>query len=90
MRDIDQIIASLSTELPRIRPQRLEVSHPGADDDGLWFLRIPGRKGDVQVESSYGTCPFLIEADFMEERFMGKDVDEVIRIVCDLLDTGRC
>jgi hypothetical protein len=79
MRYIDRIIARLSLELPGIRIQQLEVSHPGADDDGLWFMRVPGRNGEVQVESSYGSCPFLIEADCTDPRFTGEDGDEVVR-----------
>jgi len=51
-------------------------------------MRVPGRKGEVQVESSHGSCPFLIEADFTEERLTGELVDDVARIVSDLLD--RC
>jgi len=88
MRDIDRIIARLSAELPGIRIQQLEVLYPGADDDGLWFMRLPGRKGEVQVESSSGSCPFLIEADCTDERFTGHDVGETVRIVRDLFD--RC
>jgi hypothetical protein len=88
MRDIDRIIERLSIQLPEIQIRQLEVSHPGIDDDGVWFMRLPGRKGEVQVESSSGSCPFLIEADCTDEKFTGENVDGVVQTVCDLF--GRC
>jgi hypothetical protein len=80
-RDIDQIIERLKAELPGVQVTQLQVSHPGADDDGLWFIKIPGRDGGVQIESPDGICPFLIESDFSEEAFYGHSVDEVVSTV---------
>jgi hypothetical protein len=80
-RDIDQIIERLKAELPGVQVTQLQVSHPGADDDGLWFIKIPGKDGDVQIESSHGTCPFIIESDFSRETFHGHSVDEVVSTV---------
>jgi hypothetical protein len=80
MRDIEHIIERLKAELPGVQVTQLHVTH-SADDDGLWFIKIPGRHGKVQIESPYGTCPFLIESDFSDERFNGHTVDEVISIV---------
>ena len=80
-RDIDQIIERLTNEFPGIQVTQLQVSHPGADDDGLWFIRIPGRDQEVQIESQHGSCPFLIESDFSTERLHGHSVDEVISAV---------
>jgi len=77
-RDIDQIIERLKVELPGVQVTQLQVSHPGADDDGLWFIKIPGRGGDVQIESSHGTCPFLIASAFSDERFKERTIDEVV------------
>ena len=56
-RDIDHIIERLKAELPGVEVTQLKVKHP-ADDDGLWFIKIPGRSGNVQIESSDGSCPF--------------------------------
>ncbi len=80
-RDIDTIIERLKAELPGVRIAQLQVARPGADDDGLWFITIPGRAGEVQIESSHGSCPFLIESDFNAERFHGRTVDEVVQTV---------
>jgi len=64
VRDIDQIIAELSQEHPEIAVRQLEVTHPGVDDDGIWFFTYPGRLEEVQLESSSGALPFLIESNY--------------------------
>jgi hypothetical protein len=63
MRDVDQIIHSIMNVCPTVKVRQLNVSHPGADDDGLWFFNWPGSEFEVQIESSNGICPFLIETD---------------------------
>jgi hypothetical protein len=80
-RDIDLIVEQLTTNIPGIHIEQLKVTHPGADDDGLWFINIHGQEGEVQIESSEGTCPFLIESDFNNERFYGHTVEEVITTI---------
>jgi len=42
-RNIDHIIERLKTELPGVQVTQMQVAHPGADDGGLWFVRIPGQ-----------------------------------------------
>jgi hypothetical protein len=81
LRDIDQILELLRREIPGVEITQLQVSHPGADDDGLWFVRVPGRKEEVQIESSSGNCPFLIESDFSTDRHYGRSVYEVVGTV---------
>jgi hypothetical protein len=80
-RDIDRIIERLKAEIPDVHIGQLQVSHPGADDDGLWFIEVPGRTEKVQVESSNGECPFLIESDFSTPSSHGHTVEEVISAV---------
>jgi hypothetical protein len=80
-RDIDLVIERLTSDVPGIHIDQLKVIHPGADDDGLWFIRIPGKEGEVQLESSYGTCPFLIESDFGDERFHAHTIEEAVTTV---------
>jgi hypothetical protein len=63
VRDIENLIESFSTIYPTVRVRQLEVLHPGADDDGLWFFQMPGSKLEVQIESSTGMYPFLIETN---------------------------
>lgn len=80
-RDIDLIIKELTANVPGVRIEQLGVKRPGADDDGLWFINIDGRKGEVQIESSQGVCPFLIESDFNNERQYGHTIQEVVAII---------
>jgi hypothetical protein len=80
-RDIDQIIGRLKAEIPGVHVVQLQVAHPGADDDGLWFIEIEGRGEKAQIESSNGACPFLIESDFSAERYHGHTIEEVVSIV---------
>ena len=84
LRDVDHIIERLRRELPRVQITQLQVAHPGADDDGLWFIRVPGRTEEAQIESTHGSCPFVIESDFGAERFHGHSIDEVVQIVRNL------
>ena len=77
-RDIDIIRDRLTATIPGVQIVQLKVNHPGADDDGLWFINIRDRIEQVQIESSNGKCPFLIESDFNNERLHGLTVDEVV------------
>ena len=61
-RDVDVVIALIRERLPEVAVEQLQVKFP-ADDDGLWFFRLPGRGVEVQIESSTGECPFLVEND---------------------------
>ena len=80
-RDIDHIIERLTAEMPGVQVRQLQVSHPGTDDDGLWFVTMPGSSPEVELEVPHGGCPFLIESDFSAERFHGRTIDEVVSTV---------
>ena len=80
-RDIDLTIAALERALPGLRWEQLHVAHPGADDDGLWFFSHPAASGEVQLESSTGELPFLLEGDDGAERETVRSVDEAVRRV---------
>ena len=79
-RDIDRVVAGLVSRWPTITHEQLRVSHPGADDDGVWFFRHPLSDAEVQVESSTGNVPFLIEGDHAPP-VTGRTVAEVIELV---------
>lgn len=81
MRDIDHIIERLKKMIPNVQVTQLQVVHPGADDDGVWFIKVPGKTGEVQIESSDGSCPFLIASNSTPETFRGQSVDEIVQIV---------
>jgi hypothetical protein len=80
-RDIDLIVERLAANMPGIHIEQLKVIHPGPDDDGLWLINIQDRAERVQIESSDGMCPFLIESDFSDERFHGYTIEEVVATI---------
>jgi hypothetical protein len=62
-RDIDAIIARVHARHPDAVIAQLKVVHPGVDDDGVWTVRLPAQTESIQVESSTGNAPFLVESD---------------------------
>ena len=59
---------------------QLKVSHP-ADDDGLWFFRRRSQKMELQLESSSGDFPFLIESSSHDRRFVAHTLEEAIEVI---------
>lgn len=82
MRDINRIIEIVEA-WPEVDVQQLQVVHPGADDDGLWFFTHG--PFEVQIESSTGMCPFLIEADENPKRSTANSIEEVVATLKKLL-----
>ena len=80
-RDIDQVIAKLQRAHPGIACEQLRATHPGADDDGLWFFTHPGARGEVQLESSTGQLPFLVEGTESPARDIAETVDQAVALV---------
>jgi hypothetical protein len=62
--DIDLIISEVRKAMPAVIVTQMHRTHP-ADDDGLWWFRPPGVKGNIQLESSTSNFPFLVEHDGM-------------------------
>ena len=81
MRDIDAIISQLRLAHPDISAEQLAVLHPGADDDGLWFFRHPASDVELQLESSTGTCPFLVESSASVDRLIADTVEQAVALV---------
>ena len=55
-------VSASSGHCPTPIVQHVRKVHP-ADDDGLWFIRLPSMTTTIQLESSTGACPFLVETD---------------------------
>jgi hypothetical protein len=87
-RDVDKIIEAVKIKFPNVTVEQLKVSLP-ADDDGLWYFSFENLKDEIQIESSYGKCPFLIESDRNNERRNSNSVEEVINIICEHLETSK-
>lgn len=81
-RNIDLVILNVQQELPDISVWQLQKRHPG-DDDGLWFFSLPGLEKDIQIESSTGNCPFLVETEEQSsyEARTALTVNEVTRMI---------
>jgi hypothetical protein len=87
MRDVDRIIQLVRGVCPTVGVRQLRVSHPGADDDGLWYFGQPASEFQVQIESPNGMCPFLVETDKTDDRLTGRSVEETVQILTRLLHT---
>jgi hypothetical protein len=87
MRDIDHVIAGVRRTRPDVLVEQLQVTHP-ADDDGIWCFKLPSSSAEVQLESSSGNCPFLVESDFNDDRQDAATVSEAIAMVTTLLQRG--
>ena len=81
MRDIDAIIRQLQLAQPRARTEQLKVAHPGADDDGIWFFHHPATDVVVQLESSTGNCPFLVERTDSTDRLQASTVQQAVLLI---------
>ena len=86
LRDIDIIIAKVREQLPAVAVEQLQVVHP-ADDDGIWWFSLPGVKRDVHVESSFATCPFVIETDEQssDKALRASSVDQAVQLIVEYL-----
>jgi hypothetical protein len=87
-RDIDRIIALVRSRLPLVSVVQWHKARPG-DDDGVWWFRLPGAARDIQLESSFGTCPFLVEHDGMQasaEQWWADSVKEAAQAVVAYLE----
>ena len=76
-KDVETIIQFLKQEFPEVQVNQLEVTHP-SDDDGLWFISWPNKKGEIQIESPSGMCPFIIESTEFNKPLHGKTVGDVV------------
>ena len=62
----------------------MEVSHAGADDNGLWFFGFAGLRENIQVESSTTIAPFVVEHDDMSnstDQNRGANLDQAVDAV---------
>ena len=85
MKDIEQIIRAVKTKHPAVSVHQLRVSQPGTDDDGLWFFGADDSEVEVQIESSTGMCPFLVETSENAERLITNSVSETVEAVSNML-----
>ena len=56
-----------------------------AVDEEVWFVKLPSASIEVQLESSTGNCPFLIESSVSPERLHAATIGEAINMVSTML-----
>ncbi len=83
--DVEEVIRLVRARLPHVEWEQLPVTHP-ADDNGLWFFWIPGRPGEVQIESGAGRCPFLVETNKHDGRVTTTSLVETADVIVDWLE----
>jgi hypothetical protein len=66
---------------PGVDIEQLKVAHPGSDDDGIWYIRHPSTRVEVQIESSKGVVPFLVESSQDSSCATGRTVEETVALV---------
>jgi hypothetical protein len=73
--DLEEIVRRVQERLPDVRWEQLVVTHLSGDD-GLWFFWRPELPGEVQIESSLGACPFIVETDKHDESITAESPEE--------------
>lgn len=76
--DIENIISQLCAAYPAVHVEKLKVKLPDADDDGLWFFTHAKCPFEVQLESSNGRYPFLVETNENDERLYIHNISEAL------------
>ena len=87
-REIDQILERVKQRLPAVQMWQHWVKNPLVDDDGIWWFRLPNIIKAIQIESSFGMCPFMVEHDDMKstsEAETARTVEEAIEKVVSYL-----
>jgi hypothetical protein len=88
-RDIDTIIEQVKEKLPLADVWQHWVKNPSVDDDGVWFFSLPDVEKNIQIESSFGTCPFMVEHDDMtstSEAHTAQTVEEAVGMIVSFLE----
>ena len=89
--DIDTVIDGVRRLIPEVEVVQMHKTH-AADDDGLWWFRLPGIAEDIQIESSSYDCPFTVEHDSMTssaDAITCRTVEETISTVIAYLQPRR-
>jgi hypothetical protein len=84
LRDIDHIIEGVRLKLPEIIVRQHEGTWP-TDDDGIWGFYLSHVRHNIQLESSPGMCPFLVENDSTPVRRDASTIEEGIQMVVEYL-----
>lgn len=87
-KNVNKIIELVKQEFPKADVYQLKVKFP-ADDDGIWYFWLPEfPDDDIQIENSYGQCPFIIETNRDSGVRYGETVEQTASIICEHLKTA--
>lgn len=84
-KDLERITEGVRAALGDVSVEQLPVTHVG-DDDGIWFFRAVKGDIEVQIESSTGACPFLVE-NGDGERYTALTAEDAIETIVKWLST---
>jgi hypothetical protein len=89
-RDIDRMMDAVRQRLPSVEVAQWRKSHP-ADDDGIWWFKLPRTGEDIQLESTYGNCPFVVETNELccDEARRAETVAEAVSMIVEYLDSHK-
>lgn len=90
-RDIDQIISAVREQFSDVEVVQWNKTHP-TDDDGIWFFGRKDLTGEIELESTSGNCPFLVESDAMtrtDQAMKADTVEDAVKYVAEYLTTLR-
>lgn len=88
-RDIDLITEAVKKEFPDVGVWQLQVTNPN-DDDGIRYFGLKENSDDeIQVENSYGQCPFYISTFRDDEMITSNTIEETVNIICEHLITSK-
>jgi hypothetical protein len=84
--DIDRIVEGVREVIPDLLVMQHAYVWP-ADDDGIWWLKLPEITKSIQLENGYGCCPFLVETEEQSsyEARTGGSVEEAAAMVVEYL-----
>ena len=85
--DADKIIEAIKEKFPGTKVNEWDAMNPRSFYYSLWFFNIPNVDGEIQIESTSGNCPFLVESCLNDDRYNGDTVEEVVSIIEKLVVT---
>lgn len=82
-RDIHAIMAAVMHALPECIITQEAAYLPTTHDDGIWYFHLPNVEPSVQIESSSGMCPFLLETDAESgpDALKMDSVDDIVAVI---------
>ena len=89
-RDVDLIIKKVRHQLQDVQVYQYHKTHP-ADDDGVWWFSLPNVEPDIKLDSSYGSCPFMVETNeqWGENARTAVTIDEAVSMIVSYLKLVR-